>query len=54
MNQITQRLKGEGRVFVRYSGTEPVLRILVEGPDKKQIASDAEAIADLIQRQAGS
>lgn len=37
------RLAGRGRVLVRYSGTEPLLRLLVEGP------TDAEVAAGLIQ-----
>lgn len=49
--KISDRLGENGRVFVRYSGTEPVVRVMVEGPDKKQIVSDAEEIADLIQKQ---
>jgi len=41
-------LDGRGRVFVRYSGTEPLLRILVEGTDERevrQIADDLESVA---------
>lgn len=38
-------LKGRGRVFVRYSGTEPSLRVLVEGPDKAENARIAAGIA---------
>jgi phosphoglucosamine mutase len=41
-------LDGRGRVFVRYSGTEPLLRILVEGTDEKevgQIADELESVA---------
>jgi phosphoglucosamine mutase len=45
-----QALRGRGRVFLRYSGTEPLLRILVEGPD----ATEVHAIADEIEAAARS
>lgn len=50
---IEKRLNGNGRLFVRFSGTEPVIRILVEGPDKKLISSYAEELANLLQRELG-
>ncbi len=37
-------LDGRGRVFLRYSGTEPLLRILVEGTDEKEVRAIAEEI----------
>ena len=43
-----QTLHSRGRVFLRYSGTEPLLRILVEGPD----AVEVHAIADEIESAA--
>ncbi len=48
---VEKRLKGQGRVFVRFSGTEPVLRILVEGPDKIKITEFAEEIAKFIEKE---
>ncbi len=41
-----RKMAGKGRIFVRYSGTEPILRIMVEGPDDKTIKSAAESIKD--------
>jgi phosphoglucosamine mutase len=43
-----QALRSRGRIFLRYSGTEPLLRILVEGPD----AIEVHAIADEIEAAA--
>lgn len=39
-------LKGKGRLFVRYSGTEPLLRIMVEGNDHSDISNIAKHIAE--------
>jgi phosphoglucosamine mutase len=51
IEQIDKELKGIGRTFVRFSGTEPVIRILVEGPDKIKINQYAEQIARLLERE---
>ncbi len=48
IKKISDKLKNEGRVFVRFSGTEPVVRVLVEGPDQKEIAAYAEEIASFL------
>lgn len=47
IQQLEEELSGKGRVFVRYSGTEPKLRILVEGADEIavcRVADKAEAL----------
>jgi phosphoglucosamine mutase len=43
-----EKLKDNGRVLVRYSGTEPLLRIMVEGPDDKTIKQYAQEIANTV------
>ncbi len=45
--QATSRLGAAGRVLVRPSGTEPALRVMVEGPDAELVAELAEALATL-------
>ena len=48
IKEVENKLGGEGRVFVRYSGTENLCRVMVEGRDKKEIAKYAHQIADAI------
>jgi phosphoglucosamine mutase len=48
---ITKALEGEGRVFVRFSGTEPLIRVLVEGPNRQLISKYAEQIASLLEKE---
>jgi phosphoglucosamine mutase len=45
--EATARLDGRGRVLVRPSGTEPALRVMVEGPDAALVAELADALAAL-------
>ncbi len=47
---VERALGHEGRVFVRYSGTENKVRVLVEGPDEKAIVDHAERVAELLTR----
>lgn len=44
------KLNGAGRVLVRYSGTEPLLRVMVEGKDRAEIQSVAEELASVVRR----
>jgi phosphoglucosamine mutase len=50
MERIEQRLAGEGRLLVRYSGTEPLLRVMLEGRDEAEIRGWANEIADTVKQ----
>jgi phosphoglucosamine mutase len=45
--RIESELDGKGRILVRWSGTEPKLRIMIEGPDEQRIQTWARELADL-------
>ncbi len=46
-------LNGNGRILVRFSGTEPLARVMVEGPDQAEVNDWAERIASVIRRELG-
>jgi phosphoglucosamine mutase len=48
MKRVEDRLAGEGRLLVRYSGTEPLLRVMIEGKDQQQIQTWAAEIANAV------
>ena len=47
VSQATNVLRGRGRILVRPSGTEPKLRIMVEGPDAKVVTEVADTLAGI-------
>jgi phosphoglucosamine mutase len=50
---VERRLGEKGRVLLRYSGTEPVCRIMVEGEHQAEIDRYARQIAEVVQKQLG-
>ena len=48
------KLKGKGRVLLRASGTEPVIRVMVEGEGRALIAGLADSLADVIRNEGGN
>ena len=49
INALEQQFAGEGRVLIRPSGTEPLVRVMIEGKDQKLIENEAKKLAELIQ-----
>ena len=53
MTHVEKQLGGNGRLLVRYSGTEPLLRVMLEGQDLQQIEGWARQIADAVNKAIG-
>jgi len=50
---LEEKLGQDGRILIRYSGTEPLLRIMLEGQDKYQITGWAKDIAEAVEKSMG-
>jgi phosphoglucosamine mutase len=50
---VEGELKGEGRVLVRYSGTQNMCRVMVEGPSAEITERYAKEIADVVRAAIG-
>jgi phosphoglucosamine mutase len=53
MDRVEDRLAGQGRLLVRYSGTEPLLRVMMEGRDQREIQAWASEIAGAVKEHLG-
>jgi phosphoglucosamine mutase len=51
--RIEKHMNGEGRVVLRASGTEPVIRVMVEGRDEAATRAAATELADIVKGAAG-
>jgi phosphoglucosamine mutase len=53
VRRVEERLNGQGRLLIRYSGTEPLLRIMLEGKNDAEIRRWANEIADVVRAHLG-
>ena len=51
ITEAEKQLAGEGRVLVRESGTEPLLRIMLEGKDMELVKRLTDEIADVVKKE---
>jgi phosphoglucosamine mutase len=54
MQSVEERLAGHGRLLVRYSGTEPLLRVMLEGKDEGEIRRWGQEIIDAVKQHLGA
>jgi len=54
IRQVEHAMAGRGRVLLRPSGTEPVIRVMVEGDDEQTVATHARDLAVIVGEAAGS
>ncbi|HZG16012.1 MAG TPA: phosphoglucosamine mutase [Candidatus Bathyarchaeia archaeon] len=51
IKEVEEELAGNGRVLVRPSGTEPIVRVMAEGPDDEQLKVLVDRIVDVVKRE---
>jgi len=54
VREVETTLAGQGRVLIRPSGTEPVVRVMVEAPSREQAQAAADALSGVIERALGT
>ncbi|MCI0417277.1 phosphoglucosamine mutase, partial [bacterium] len=51
IKQIETELENTGRIVVRYSGTEPLARIMIEGPEQERIEKMAASLGEIVRKK---
>lgn len=51
IEEVEKEFSGNGRVLIRTSGTEPLVRVMIEGKDQEYITEKAKSIAELIEQR---
>ena len=51
IKELEKKMEGKGRVLIRHSGTEPLVRVMLEGEDQEQINTYARELADFIEEK---
>ena len=51
IKKIEEKYAGNGRVLIRTSGTEPLVRVMIEGENQDEIKKDATVLAKLIEER---
>lgn len=53
IDKLEKKFDGAGRVLIRPSGTEPLVRVMIEGDDEEKLRTEATALAKLIEEELG-
>lgn len=53
IDELEKKYEGTGRILIRPSGTEPLIRVMIEGVSKREMQEDAKALAKLIEKILG-
>ena len=53
IKKLEEEFSGNGRVLIRTSGTEPIVRVMIEGENQEYITEKAKEIANLIESKLG-
>jgi phosphoglucosamine mutase len=51
IREVEEKLGSNGRVLVRPSGTEPIVRVMAEGPDETELKAYVQQIVDVVEKE---